>query len=165
MIIVVMIPIMALFIRFEGIMESYYVEVLLTYIPAIVVIRLSSFYLFGLYNRLWRYASINELVGICNAVTVSSVILFAYMYGMGSTLPLSIHLLSWFFNIGFIGVSRLVLRIVHSLRQKPAKECAKVLIIGAGDAGAMLAREINQRYSGTKQLTSLLMCGIRNGLM
>ncbi|MBC8016364.1 MAG: polysaccharide biosynthesis protein, partial [Sporomusaceae bacterium] len=60
MIIVVLIPIVALYIRFEGIMDSRYLTVLLNDMPMIVVIRLSSFYLFGLYNRLWRYASINE---------------------------------------------------------------------------------------------------------
>lgn len=156
MTIVVMIPIMALFIRFEGIMDRHYFDVLLKYMPIIVIIRLSTFYLFGLYNRLWRYASINELLAICSAVTVSSMIIVAYMYMTGSALPRSVQFLSWFLNIGFIGASRLVLRIVHYLRQKRAKQCAKVLIIGAGDAGAMIAREINHRYSGMKQLIGFI---------
>ena len=156
MTIVIMMPMMALFIKFEGNMDRQYFDVLLMYLPMIVVFRLSIFYLFGLYNRLWRYASINELLGICNAVTVSSVFIFAYMYLIGATLPRSVHLLSWFLNIGFIGASRLVLRIAYSLRQKSAKECVKVLIIGAGDAGAMIAREINQRYAGAKRLIGFI---------
>jgi len=154
--IIVIIPIIALFIRFEGIMDSHYFNVLLKNMPAIVIIRVGTFYLFGLYNRLWRYASISELLAICSAVTISSVIIVTYMVLMGSTLPRSVQLLSWFLNIGFIGASRLVLRIVHHLRQKRAKECAKVLIIGAGDAGAMIAREINHRYSGTKELIGFI---------
>jgi len=156
MTIVVMIPIMALLIRFEGIVDRHYFDVLFQYMPFIVVIRLSTFYIFGLYNRLWRYASINELLAICSAVTVSSVIITAYMYSTGSTLPRSVQLLSWFFNIGFIGASRLVLRIVHYVRQKRATECAKVLIIGAGDAGAMIARELNHRYAATKRLMGFI---------
>ncbi len=156
MTIVVMIPIIALFIRFEGIVDGRYFDVLLSYMPMIILIRLSTFYLFGLYNRLWRYASINELLAIFSAVTLSSVIIAAIMYSMGATLPRSIHFLSWFLNIGFLGASRMVMRIVHSMRQKRAKECAKVLIVGAGDAGAMIAREINQRYAGTKQLIGFI---------
>jgi len=156
MTIVAMIPIMALFIRFEGMIDSHYFDVLFKNMPMIIIIRLSTFYLFGLYNRLWRYASINELLAICSAVTVSSGIIFVGMAIMGSPLPRSVHFLSWFFNIGFIGASRLVLRIIHYLRQKQTKECAKVLIIGAGDAGAMIAREINHRYAGTKQLIGFI---------
>jgi len=155
-IIVSIVPIIALFIRFEGIIDSHYYNVLLKYMPMIIVIRLSTFYVFGLYNRLWRYASINELLSIFGAVTVSSLIIFAGMFFTGATLPRSVNILNWFLCIGFIGISRLVLRIVHNLRQKIAKQCVKVLIIGAGDAGAMIAREINHRYSGTKQLIGFI---------
>jgi len=156
MTIVVLIPMLALLIRFEGSVDRTYFDVLLRYMPVIVVIRLGTFHLFGLYHRMWRYASINELLAICCAVTVSSVIIFTSLYGMGSTVPRSVELLSWFLNIGFIGGSRLLLRIVHSLREKRAKEYAKVLIIGAGDAGAMIARELNHRYSGTKKLIGFI---------
>ena len=154
--IVAIVPLLALMIRFEGSIESYDVDRLLALIPMMLFVRLASFYGFGLYHRLWRYASINELLAICSAVTVSSVIIFAYLYIVGSTVPRSIQLLCWFLNIGFIGTSRLVLRIVHYWRQKRTRECTKVLIIGAGDAGAMIAREINQRYYGTKQLIGFI---------
>ncbi|AIF53704.1 nucleoside-diphosphate sugar epimerase/dehydratase [Pelosinus sp. UFO1] len=156
MIIVATVPFIALIIRFEGNVDFHYYSMLLNYMPAIIIVRLSTFYALGLYNRLWRYASINELLTICSAVTVSSLILFAYMYTTGSKLPRSVHILSWFFNIGFIGLSRLVVRIMHYLRQKRTKQSAKVLIIGAGDAGAMIAREINHRYYDTKRLIGFI---------
>lgn len=156
MIIVVSVPFIALIIRFEGNVEFRYYSMLLNYMPVIIIIRLSTFYALGLYNRLWRYASINELLTICSAVTVSSLILFVYMYTTGSKLPRSVHILSWFFNIGFIGLSRLVVRIMHYLRQKRTKQSAKVLIVGAGDAGAMIARELNHRYFETKQLVGFI---------
>ena len=149
-------PIIALFIRFEGAIDTHYYNVLLKYMPMIVVIRLSTFYVFGLYNRLWRYASINELLSIFGAVTVSSLLIFAGMFFAGSTLPRSVNILNWFLCIGFIGISRLVLRIIHNLRQRIDKQSAKVLIIGAGDAGAMIAREINHRYTGMKQLIGFI---------
>ncbi len=156
MVIVSIIPFLVLFIRFEGIVDIRYYHMVLTYLPSIIFIRLSIFYIFGLYNRLWRYASINELLTICSAVTISSLILFVYMYFTGSKLPRSIHILSWLFNIGFIGASRMILRIMHYLRQKHAEQCVKVLIIGAGDAGAIIAREINNRYGDTKKLIGFI---------
>jgi len=156
MIIVVLIPIMALYIRFEGIMDSRYLTILLHYIPMIVLIRLSTFYLFGLYNRLWRYASINELLAICNAVSVSSVVIFAYMAITESIVPRSVQLLSWFLTIGAIGASRLVLRIIRHMRLRNDKQCSKVLIIGAGEAGARIARELQQGYYKTKKLIGFI---------
>ena len=156
MIIVVMVPIMALYIRFEGIIDSHYFGVLLDYMPMIVVARLSTFYLFGLYNRLWRYASINELLAICNAATASSVVIFAYMFFTDSILPRSVQLLSWLLTIGVIGASRLVLRMIRHMRQRNDKQCAKVIIIGAGDAGARIARELQQGYYKTKKLIGFI---------
>lgn len=156
MVIVAAIPFLALFIRFEGSVDIRYYNMLINYIPVIIIVRLSTFYVMGLYNRLWRYASINELLTICSAVTVSSLILFVYIYTGGSKLPRSIHILSWFFNIGFIGFSRLVVRIMHNLRQKRTEQSTKVLIVGAGDAGAIIAREINHRYYETKQLVGFI---------
>ena len=156
MAIVSIIPFLVLFIRFEGIVDIRYYHMLISYLPGIIFIRLTTFYLFGLYNRLWRYASINELLTICSAVTISSLIIFGYMYLTGSRLPRSIHILSWLFNIGFIGISRMVLRIMHYMRQKHAEQCVKVLIIGAGDAGAIIAREINNRYCETKKLIGFI---------
>lgn len=156
MTIVVTIPFLALFIRFEGNVDSHYYSILFHYMPAIILLRLMSFYMFGLYNRLWRYASINELLSICGAVTVSSLIIATYMYETDSILPRSVHFLSWFLNIGFIGASRLGVRIVHQLRKRNVEQCTKVLIIGAGDAGAMIARELKHRYSDTKKLIGFI---------
>jgi len=156
MIIVVMIPIMALYIRFEGIMDRGFLTILLDYMPMIVMVRLGTFYLFGLYNRLWRYASINELLAICNAVTISSGIIFAYMAFTDSLLPRSVQLLSWFLTIGFIGASRMALRITRHVGHREDKQCAKVLIIGAGDAGARIARELQYGYYETKKLIGFI---------
>jgi len=156
MAIVVAIPLLALFIRLEGSVDSHYYNIIFHYMPAVILIRLGTFYMFGLYNRLWRYASINELLSICGAVTISSLIIVAYMVETHSVLPRSVHVISWFFNIGFIGASRLILRIIHHLRRRNDEQCAKVLIIGAGDAGAMIARELQHRYYETKKLIGFI---------
>lgn len=154
--IIAIIPFIALFIRFEGVMEPQYYPMVIRYIPVFVMIRLGIFYIFGLYNRLWRYASINEIILICSAVTVSSAIIIIYTYIMGDILPKSVQFLSWFLTIGFVGASRMVVRIMHYLRQTHANNCSKVIIVGAGDAGAMIAREIHHRYFDTKTIIGFI---------
>lgn len=151
--IVLITPYLSLYIRLDGIVNSPYYSTLLEIIPEIVIIRIMSFYFFGLYNRLWRYASINEVMVIVGAVTTSSILIAVYSYVVGIDLPRSLHLLSWFCTVLFIGASRFCVRIIHYWRKARSKQsCINVLIVGAGDAGAMIAREIQQRYYNSKKI-------------
>lgn len=150
-------PFMALFLRFEGQVNGRYYVQLWSYLPILVLIQLATFYFFRLYHRLWRYASIRELISIVGAVTVSSVIVGVYLIMAGATLPRSIYFLNWLFNIVLVGGSRLSLRVLHYLiRYTQCKPIEKILIIGAGDAGAMIAREITQRYYETKKVLGFI---------
>ncbi len=155
-VIVAITPLLALYIRFEGNIDGGYLTIWLDHLPIIVIGRISVFYLFGLYNRLWRYASINELLVIGGAVSVSSLLMASYLYFNGFPLPRSVEFLSWFFNVAFIGLSRMVIRIMHYLRKSKEREYERVLIVGAGDAGAMIAREIQQRYFETKKIIGFI---------
>lgn len=150
--IVTLTPLLALMIRFEETdFDVLFITLLLPLIPVIIFARLITFYAFGLYHRLWRYASINELLAIGGAVTLSSVIIVTYSTLLGPEIPKSVHFISWFSAITLIGLSRLCVRITSHLRQvKCKRDTSNVLIVGAGDAGAMIAREIKQSYNGNK---------------
>jgi FlaA1/EpsC-like NDP-sugar epimerase len=149
-------PYISLYIRFEGNVERVYFVRLFQYLPLIVIARLISFHLFGLYNRLWRYASIDELVTIIQAVTVSSVVITSVMLWMGAGIPRTIYLLAWLLDIALIGASRLGARILYHIQQQQANREINVLIVGAGDAGAMIAREIQQRVYGDKKVVGFI---------
>ena len=150
---------LALLIRFEGDVDHRYYEQLISLLPAIILISLSVFYFMGLYNRLWRYASIRELLSIVGAVTLNSLFLIIYTYLVDLSLPRSIYVLNWMINVVFIGSSRLGIRTLgHILQQvrNNKDQFTHVLIIGAGDAGAMIAREIIQRYYETKKIIGFI---------
>jgi FlaA1/EpsC-like NDP-sugar epimerase len=156
-IIVFVVPYIALFVRFEGEIDARFYTTWLNHAAIIVVVRLVTFYLYGLYNRLWRYAGINELISIVTAVTVSSLIILSYMFMVGAVLPRSVHLLSWFFTIAIVGASRIGVRLIHHFRlRQQAVNTVNVLILGAGDAGAILARELQQRYYASKTLVGFI---------
>lgn len=155
-IIITVAPYLALLLRFEGIIGSRQYQMVYDYLPEIILIRLFTFNFFGLYNRLWRYASIHELLAIVSAATVSSVLIFIYMSSMGSKLPRSIPIITWLIVIALVGLSRLFLRVLYMLRKTRKASCSKVLIIGAGDAGAMIARELRQRFYDTKNLIGFI---------
>jgi FlaA1/EpsC-like NDP-sugar epimerase len=156
MAIVTAIPFMALLIRFEGSVSSKYYGEVLNYLPEIILTQLVIFYLFGLYHCLWRYASIHELLAILGATTLSSGLLVGYLVATGSILPRSIYVLSWLLVIALVGASRLFIRVVYYWRKRQMDSCVKVLIVGAGDAGVMIAREIQRRYYDTKKIVGFI---------
>lgn len=152
--IIVFAPYLSLYLRLEENLISPYYDNLLAVLPILIASRFSVFFLMGLYNRLWRYASINEVLTIFYSVTLSSIIFGVYTLLFAVNLPRSIHLLAWTFTILLIGFSRLCVRFFHYWHkmEKCPMSASNVLIVGAGDAGAMIARELGQRYYDSKKL-------------
>lgn len=146
-VIVACVSYLAFFIRFEGKVGSSYRDLILSCLPLLLTIRIATFYLFGLYNRMWRYASISELLAITGAVTVSTVLIFVATLALKEPFPRSIYIISWFLNIIFIGASRMCIRVSAHFRSVVNEKQSRVLILGAGDTGYLLAREINMSQS------------------
>jgi FlaA1/EpsC-like NDP-sugar epimerase len=127
----------------------YYLKEYLNIAPYATIIFLVIFYVFKLYNRSWAYASVGELVAIVQAVSLGCLGVITLKYFSFSIIPRSVILLGWAFAIILIGLSRLGWRILIE-RQKPYsnKPHRKCLIIGAGGAGAMVARELKSYKGG-----------------
>lgn len=148
MVIAAIVPFVALFIRLEGQSDLRYMETLKTYIPYVVIINLLVFHLYGLYQRIWRYATIRDLFAIVGAVSISSVLVLLGGIYLNIALPKSIYSMSWVFMICGIGFSRLLFKLFNLNLTQSGEAATKLLIVGAGDAGAMLAREIRQHRDG-----------------
>lgn len=147
---------LALILRFEEASSMVFINLLLPHLSIIVFIRIVVFYAYGLYHRLWRYASINELVAIIESVTVSSILIIMYLSIAGAGISISVHIITWLATIILIGLSRLCARMLSYFRQLKEKNCTNVLIIGAGDGGVTIAREIRQRYFGIKKIVGFI---------
>lgn len=151
--VVVSMPIIALTIRLEGDYLAYemYLTHLLAFIPLTVPIVIGVFYIFGLYRRLWRYATVQDMLAIVGAVTVAACMVT--MIGLYTKLiiPRSVYVMSWIFIIAMMISSRLIVKLT-AYAQIPNSEQEKLnrfLIVGAGDAGALIAREIKQRNANS----------------
>jgi FlaA1/EpsC-like NDP-sugar epimerase len=140
---------LSLFIRFEGEIPTQYINVFLNTNILLTIFNILVFYLFGLYTSLWTYASIDELIQVFLAAAVGSS--GSYPIGLLLHLPLprSVYIISFMLILLFIGGSRFSYRILRRAKRVlvPEDNKVRVMIIGAGDAGSMVIREM-QRHDG-----------------
>ena len=102
--------------------------------------------LFKLYKRVWRYLSINDLFLITGTVTIAVVSSLLYLnFVIKIYIPWSVKILTWFFSLAFIGGSKLVWRLYCEKKSGFKRGGEKILIVGAGDAGDVICREIEKR--------------------
>jgi len=134
----------SLLLRFDGRIDPTYYQAFIDLIPWFAVISLASLYFFRIYHRMWQYASLGELYSIVKAISTSMLIIVALIYTLPLPyLPRSVYIISWGLMIAFIGGSRLGWRILRDMIIKDISSVAKpTLIVGAGDAGALVAREM-----------------------
>lgn len=152
----------AFVIRYESLTSVwFYLKRDWMYFLLALVVRLSVYHSFRLYNRMWRYASMVEMKMIVLAGLVSSVLIFTLNFGLLTSIVYmpsrSIWLLDSLLSLGALAGSRFLLRLLqercrpHELLKLRAfvQNPNRVLIVGAGDAGAMVLREIqNNRALG-----------------
>jgi FlaA1/EpsC-like NDP-sugar epimerase len=95
---------------------------------------------------MWRYLSIGDLFLITEVVTagiLASVLCLNLMEGFFP--PRAVIALTWFFGLSLVGGSRLVWRLYCEKKNNFEMAGEKVLIVGAGDAGEVISREIIKR--------------------
>ncbi|MFZ2487479.1 MAG: nucleoside-diphosphate sugar epimerase/dehydratase [Anaerolineae bacterium] len=151
-------PTIALALRIDGGNAfDYNTTGLLLYTLIALIIRLIVFYAVGLYSRYWRYASIDEMMQIISAVIVSSLLIAAIFFGIRSLtlicntypaacgLPRSIPLIDAMLVTLAVGATRFSVRTADVYRQRGRRGTMlqRVLIVGAGEAGALMAKEMN----------------------
>jgi len=102
--------------------------------------------IFKLYKRIWRYISTGDILLIIGIITVSLFIsILCLNIRKGFFLPRTLIALTWFFGLTLIGGSRLLWRLYCEKRIRFKKREERILIVGAGDAGEIISREIIKR--------------------
>lgn len=131
------------------------------YIPMItwmccvaLVVKPIVYYQFGLYRRIWIYASVQELRLIVAAVSAASVITFIIMLALFqlrlfSSFSRSVMAIDWLASILAVGGLRFTFRLLAENRINPhiaqsMPNTRRVLVVGAGDAGVLVVREMQK---------------------
>jgi len=138
--------VMAFWVRFNlGVIPEGYVEAIYMVLPIALIIQFFSYWYFGLYRGIWRFASMPDIVRIVKAVLVGgalTMLVVFLLYRLENT-PRSILLLYPMFLLIGLSAPRLFYRWYKEKNLYfDAKNKKRVLIVGAGRAGEMLVRSM-----------------------
>ncbi len=141
---------LAFLLRFDGRIPFQYLENgnIFAIIILSLLFSLPIFYFFRLYSFSWSYVSANELIALFKAVIIIFIFLSAVFLAFSvlrffQSFPRSAIIISCFLIFVFCGAIRFSKRVWISLFRKEEKNRAeKVLIVGAGDAGEQILRNM-----------------------
>jgi len=154
---------LAYLLRFDFVLPRQYSVLLFQMLPFVLIAKIACFYFFDLYSGMWRYTSIADLLNIIKASVVSSLviiclILFSHSRFIG--FPRSVFIMDWCFTVLLTSGYRLCIRLyfertnndktssiptrqVLTMFFKKMAETKRLFIIGAGDGGEKIYREIH----------------------
>jgi len=127
----------------------------LTYLPLTLLIKLPVFGWGRLYRDSWKYVGLRDLFAITKATHISILLCVIIYYATQRIwmpllppasegwVPPSVFLLDWLFTIAFVSAARIGYRFYcEELRPLEAASEIRLLIVGAGDVGDSILREI-----------------------
>ena len=138
--------VLAFLVRFEGIIPQRYLKNLWAMCIIASAIGIGFFYIFQLYNNLWKYASLSEMFMIgfaCLGACGMTYLSFRYLE---YRVPFSVYMLYGFMIVGFTGLNRIIYRVFRRyptiLSRLLTRDYRRVMVVGAGEAGAMVIKEL-----------------------
>jgi len=151
---------MALALRFSGRTPLNYFVQFRQYVLLIALVYCLVNGLLGLYSRIWRYASSQEIMPIIESVTTSTLLVAAVdlLGWVQRPLPLSVVLAGGLFTLGAFAANRYRSRLIRGLLRRWKSQTAyssagaatRTLIVGAGECGQLLAWRLQNQEEGTR---------------
>jgi FlaA1/EpsC-like NDP-sugar epimerase len=130
----------------------YYLPQALVMTAIALVIKPAIYYAFGLYRRVWAYASTRELKLIVAAVSTASIVVALIVVILTPLelyrgFPRGVLAIDWLLSLVAVGGLRFSFRLIAESRtsgvERPGR-ARRILVVGAGDAGALVVREMQK---------------------
>ena len=139
-------------LRFDWLFVQHRPE-FMVYLAAAVILKPLVFFPFGMYSRYWRYGTAQDLIAITLAVSAASVLMAVFVWVVTATgnvveFARPVLMIDWLLTLALTGGLRMSVRVIGDAREtshKPVPSDRKnVLIVGAGEAGTLVARELHR---------------------
>ncbi|HOX43458.1 MAG TPA: nucleoside-diphosphate sugar epimerase/dehydratase [Myxococcota bacterium] len=125
----------------------------------IVVLRTAAAMAFRLYGGVLKYAGVKDLLDIVKAMSVASVAFIVVSVLLNLKFPRSVIAIDWFLSIMLVGGLRFGLRLAREALVPAAaagERRKRVVILGAGDAGEALVRDLQRTYRDRYEVVGFL---------
>ncbi|WKY43535.1 nucleoside-diphosphate sugar epimerase/dehydratase [Eubacteriaceae bacterium ES2] len=154
------------YLHYEGAIPADVIQLYMKNALILTVGKIIIFRYFGLYNSVWEYATLEELVKVALAVSLSAVLSTILLIYRGGNLYFGIYLSMYFFELIFIGVFRASFRLYRSIKSanffiKNHFE-KKILIIGSGATASLIADEIRTHKDSYGEIIGFLDADDKN---
>lgn len=139
---------LAFLLRFDFTIPPQQLDLFWECLLVVMIVKPLVFVVTGFYNSLWRYASVQDAVEIFKGVTLSSILAVSAVFFLRqfTPIPRSIFVLDWFLLFALLATSRLLWRIWRETYVVGrSSEGPRTLIVGAGEAGSLLLKEIRRQ--------------------
>ena len=125
-------------------MDIYYLTPALKCLPIDIAITIAVLAVFKLYNRVWTYAGIDEMMATFKASLVIEALYVVYRLLWSIDMPRSFYVFNWVFLFILLAGARLSIRLFKQFRKKYRRtgEKRNVMIVGAGSAASLLIKEL-----------------------
>jgi FlaA1/EpsC-like NDP-sugar epimerase len=135
-----------LIVRLEGAVRPDYWHQFWRFLPAILLIHGLCNFFYGLYGQMWRYASVQEarrvvVSGMTALLSIVALVELTKQEGQ-RIIPLSVAIFGPVFSFIAFGAIRFRSRLFPTRRRIEHHEPTRVLVVGAGEAGSMVVRDI-----------------------
>ena len=139
----------AFVLRFEGDIPPIYQIRLVQGLPFVALVYGIGLWVFGVQRGLWRYVGLHDLTRILWASVCSTFLLYAVLQAVlgWSDYPRSVIILTGLLSGGFLAGIRLAVRAFREWLQIVGPSARRVLIVGAGNAGELLVRDLQTNTS------------------
>ena len=144
---------------FELLQSSGYLSIFLRWAPVFAIALVCIFIPLKLYNSLWEFASVDELLHILVAVFMLNIVLFFVVYFQWIPLPLSFPVLNALILSLLTLISRFSYRMIRSLLQRSGREDTsqrRTMLIGAGNAGMFVLREFQTSVNSRNHVVCVI---------
>jgi FlaA1/EpsC-like NDP-sugar epimerase len=139
-------------LRFNGLIPAQFKQSMHYYIPLALLSKMTFLMLFNLYDISWRFVSLKEIIRLLKALSLGSLVLGVLFFLLKPYIqfigfPRSILFIDYILSIILIGLLRISKRLfVEGFKNawKLTEEKTKILIVGAGNGGEQIAREMTR---------------------
>ncbi len=138
---------LAYVLRFDVEFPGSYGSLFLATLGPLLIVRLGAFIYYRLYSGWWTYVGVRDMIALLKAVAVSTVLFASYLVlsGNANGFPRSVLVIDALLTVAFMAGVRFGLRILRESRRPTSSgpRPRRVMIVGAGDAGELLLREMH----------------------